>query len=231
MYKQFLELNGIRVCANGTYVINGMVFGVDVPLRVAMQASSIPTAYATPYVASVLSLAHVHAPIVEDSYIPRSPIGPPPSLALVTPLAPIVEDAYIPRSPIGPPPSLALASTQVYDLTTEDREQDQLLASVHMSEQERIIKDYGFHFLNKGIHIRKRTLAKKQANTDFDCPICYESTPCIKSMITDCDHRYCLKCTTSLVRSPQRHLNCPLCRTKCYRMTYFKPRKVAVKGK
>ena len=225
MYKQFLELNGILVSANGTYEINGMVFPVDVPLRVAIQASytpAAPAADAAHYIDTVSVYALALAPVHVLANVPAN--VPVHVLAHVP--AHIVDDAYAPRSPVGPPPPLAPAPAhapaQVYDLTIEDNIQE----TSPTGEEPLIIAAW-----QKGIRSKVRALAAKQANTNFDCPICYESSPYMQSMVTNCDHRYCSKCAATLIRMPQRRLNCPLCRTECCSLTYYKPRKVAVKGK
>lgn len=53
-----------------------------------------------------------------------------------------------------------------------------------------------------------------------ECPICYDTFPIQKSLITQCSHTFCVSCITRSVQSDKEN-KCPCCRTKITEFTHY----------
>ena len=54
-----------------------------------------------------------------------------------------------------------------------------------------------------------------------ECPVCFEDMDTSNSIITDCNHRFCMACTLgtifgSIINTPNTNPACPMCRSEMH---------------
>lgn len=64
------------------------------------------------------------------------------------------------------------------------------------------------------------SVEEKQKQEQKECPICYETVPVEKSLLTQCSHTFCIGCITKNVRTDKER-KCPCCRSKIVEFTNY----------
>ena len=85
----------------------------------------------------------------------------------------------------------------------------------------------------EAVKIKYVKLAKKRENEEMrqECAICFEKVLVKNSIITECNHEFCVGCfetwkTTKcamILSNPNKIVNCPCCRAICSRVKAYKP--------